>query len=65
VDEVIRVESLERAFSKEAGDESSRAKGHREGMLLAVGSQLRYADDALPHFLHANIVQIVRPIFNS
>jgi hypothetical protein len=32
VDDVICVESLERAFSKEAGDESSRAKGHKEGI---------------------------------
>lgn len=31
-EEVICVDSLERAFSKEAGDESSRAKGHSEGI---------------------------------
>lgn len=37
MDEVIWVESLERAFSKDAGEESSRVKGHNEGMTMTDG----------------------------
>jgi hypothetical protein len=48
VDEVICVESFERAFSKEAGDEWSRAKGQREGIMLCQVRALHRAVKA-PH----------------
>ena len=41
VDEVIWVESLERALSNEAGEESSRAKGHKDGIIVIDMSKQR------------------------